>query len=84
MLTETSKIRAKDIPIEQTTSNGAGEQWYYKVTFPTTQNLNQITKEVAKELVKEALRRAGTKQEAASMLGISRHALSHQIKTLNI
>jgi DNA-binding NtrC family response regulator len=60
-------------------------QWSYTVSFPNGKCLHDITDEVAREVVTEALRRAeGKKQAAARLLGISRHALAHQLKKLGI
>lgn len=60
------------------------DHWQLVVPFPTERGLHEVTKQVARQLVSEALRRAGTKQEAAKLLGISRHALAHQIKVLGV
>jgi DNA-binding NtrC family response regulator len=61
------------------------KEWKIVVPFPNNgRNIHEITKDVARQLIIEALNRANTKQKAAKMLGISRHALAHQIRTLNI
>ncbi len=66
---------------------GDEREWKLEVGFPAEQqrDLHQITKEVARSLVREALKRSGgRKQNAARLLGISRHALAYQIKNLDI
>jgi DNA-binding NtrC family response regulator len=55
-----------------------------EIQFPNGKNLHEITQDVARGVIQEALRRSNTKKEAAQLLGISRHALAHQIKSLNI
>jgi transcriptional regulator with PAS, ATPase and Fis domain len=60
-------------------------QWSYTINFPQGRSLHDVTREVARRLVLEALRRTGgKKQDAARLLGISRHALAHQLKRLQI
>jgi DNA-binding NtrC family response regulator len=66
---------------------GDEREWKLEVGFPAEQqrNLHQVTREVARCLVREALKRSGgRKQNAARLLGISRHALAYQIKNLDI
>jgi len=66
-------------------TNQSSSSWKVVVNFPNEGgSLKQTRKEVTRQLVLEALRRGKTKQEAAQLLGISRHALAHQIKTLNV
>lgn len=61
------------------------ESWSYTVNFPQSRNLHDVTKEVKRSLVLEALRRAGgSKQGAAQLLGISRHALAYQMKSVGL
>lgn len=63
----------------------AGPQgWKLTVGFPQGQDLHEAMQSVAREIVREALRRAKTRQEAAALLGISRHALAHQLKALGL
>jgi DNA-binding NtrC family response regulator len=59
-------------------------QWRLMIPFPSGKNIHEVTAEVARELINEALRRGRSKQRAAELLGISRHALAHQIKVLGI
>jgi DNA-binding NtrC family response regulator len=55
------------------------------IRFPASGlNLHELTRDVARRVVAEALRRASSKQEAARLLGISRHALAHQIRVLGL
>jgi DNA-binding NtrC family response regulator len=55
------------------------------VNFPSDgQSLHDITRDVAKGLISEALRRGGTKQDAAKLLNISRYALAHQLRALEL
>ena len=64
-------------------STRSSATWKVVVTFPAQGgSLKKTRQEVTRELVLEALRRGETKQEAARLLGISRHALAHQIKAL--
>jgi DNA-binding NtrC family response regulator len=62
------------------------ERWALQVPFPTGSgaNLHDVTREVQERLIREALRRATTRQEAARLLGITRHSLTHYLKTLKI
>lgn len=59
-------------------------EWRLVVRFEPGRNLHDVTRLVAKSLVSEALRRSESKQQAAELLGVSRHALAHQIKVLEI
>lgn len=61
------------------------EQWCHEVCFPQNQSLNEVTRTLKRALVKEALRRtAGSRKEAAQLLGISRHALRRQMESLGL
>lgn len=62
----------------------SARDWQIVVSFPEAENLHDVTKSVARKLVLEALRRGKTKQEAARLLGISRHALAHQMRSLGL
>ena len=58
------------------------ETWSYTVNFPKTRSIHDVTKDMKRSLVLEALRRAGgSKQRAAQLLRISRHALAYQMKS---
>ena len=61
------------------------EEWFLTVSFPDKRSIHDVAEEVKRSLIAEALRRSGgSKQEAARLLGISRHALAHQIKSLGM
>ena len=79
MLSEVKSIRLRDLPQSATDTD-----WRIEVPFPDGNDLHAATARVAKELILEALRRGKTKQGAAKLLGISRHALAHQMKTLDL
>jgi DNA-binding NtrC family response regulator len=80
VLSVDSVARQEHLELER----GAHE-WKLFVRFPPQGvNLHELTRDVAKRLVTEALRRATNKQEAARLLGISRHSLAHQLRTLGI
>jgi len=68
---------------------GVSEQkgsWAYTVNFPPEgTNIHDVTKDMKRSLVMEALRRAdGSKQGAARLLGISRHAFAHQMRSVGL
>ncbi len=79
MLTRSPVLTREHLNIE-----GRGGEWELRLEFDPGRNMHDVTREVARRLVTEALRRGRTKQEAAQLLGISRHALAHQIKVLDI
>jgi transcriptional regulator with PAS, ATPase and Fis domain len=61
------------------------ENWSYTVRFPEGSSLHDVSRDMKKSLVLEALRRAGgSKQTAAGLLGISRHALAYQMKSIGL
>lgn len=63
----------------------APDDWQYSLRFPERSSLNQVMGEVKRALIVEALRRsAGKRQTAARLLGISRNALFHHMKSLGI
>jgi transcriptional regulator with PAS, ATPase and Fis domain len=63
----------------------APEEWEIVIRFPKHGlSLHDVTRDVARRVVVEALRRSTSKQDAAKLLGISRHALAHQIRVLGI
>jgi DNA-binding NtrC family response regulator len=72
-------LRAHDLQLDS-----QGGRWSMLVEFRGGQSLHEVTREVARALVREALRRAKGKQEAATLLGMSRHALAYQMRTLGI
>jgi DNA-binding NtrC family response regulator len=70
---------------ENLTLLAAPEEWELVIRFPKEGlSLHDITRDVARRMVAEALRRAASKQDAAKLLGISRHALAHQIRVLGL
>ncbi len=61
------------------------ESWRMWVDFPADRSINDTLAEVKQTLIEEALRRAGGKrQKAADLLGISRFALSRQLRNLDL
>jgi DNA-binding NtrC family response regulator len=82
ILSHDGQIRADDLPLPADGPSRA--EWVLQVRFPQNRSLHAVTADVARNLIKEALRRAGTKQEAAALLGLSRHALAHQLKSLGL
>jgi DNA-binding NtrC family response regulator len=61
------------------------EDWLYSLRFPENRSLNDVLGEVKRALITEALRRSsGKRQAAAGLLGISRNALFHHMKSLGI
>jgi DNA-binding NtrC family response regulator len=61
------------------------ENWSYTLSFPTDKDIHEVTRDMKRSLVQEALRRSsGSKQGAARLLGISRHALAYQLKSIGL
>ncbi len=59
--------------------------WSMVVPFPCCRSLNDVIRDVKQELINEALRRTrGQRQQAAHLLGVSRDALKHHIKSLGL
>ncbi|AFM24719.1 sigma 54-interacting transcriptional regulator [Desulfomonile tiedjei] len=55
----------------------------FTVSFPNSQSLNEMTRELKRFMVIEALRLSeGSRVEAARLLGISRYSLKHYMNTL--
>ncbi|MBM3300493.1 MAG: sigma-54-dependent Fis family transcriptional regulator [Deltaproteobacteria bacterium] len=72
---------SRTIGLSTLSLGGQKESWSYTVTFPTGRNIHDVTRDMKRSLVQEALRRAGgSRQGAARLLGISRHAFAHQMK----
>lgn len=66
-------------------SHGGQADWTLEVPFPETDTLDDIARHVKRSLIQEALRRSnGVRVEAASLLGISRHAMKRYIKSLGL
>jgi PAS domain S-box-containing protein len=62
--------------------NESAEEWRFVMSFPEGRPLNDVLDDLKRSLIKEALRRAhGKRQEAAALLGISRSALKHHMKS---
>ncbi len=79
MLSADGVVRRKHLSVVP-----ADDEWKVIVRFPSGRSLHDVTKEIARKLVLEALRRGQSRQDAARLLGLSRHALAHQIKALGI
>ncbi len=80
MLSESGNFNLSVLGLE-----GAQEEWSYTVGFPKNRSIHDITRDMKRSLVSEALRRSkGSKQDAATLLGISRHALAHQLKAVGL
>jgi DNA-binding NtrC family response regulator len=61
------------------------QDWWYRLRFPESRSLNDVIEEAKRALIVEALRRsAGKRQATARLLGISRNALFHHMKSLGI
>ncbi|MFH0821221.1 MAG: sigma-54 dependent transcriptional regulator, partial [Pseudomonadota bacterium] len=61
------------------------ELWSYSVTFPQGRSIHDVARDMRRSLVLEALRRSGgSKRVAAELLGISRHALAYQMKSVGL
>jgi two-component system response regulator AtoC len=64
---------------------GRQESWSFTVSFPTEKSIHDVARDMKRALVTEALRRAdGSRQVAARLLGISRHALAYQMKSIGM
>ena len=79
MLSPDGVLRREHINVAAT-----ARDWQVVVNFPQNESLHDVTKSVARKLVLEAIRRGKSKQEAARLLGISRHALAHQLRALGV
>lgn len=72
-------------PLDGDSAAEVAKDWSLVVGFPANQSLNDVIRDVKVGLVEEALRRAGgQKQGAARLLGISRDALKHHVKSLGL
>ncbi|MBN2526216.1 MAG: sigma-54-dependent Fis family transcriptional regulator [Deltaproteobacteria bacterium] len=80
MLGHETIINAADLPLADTVN----DSWQIHIPFPENETLHEITRNVSRLLIEEALRRGQTKQEAARLLGLTRHALAHQMKSLDM
>jgi DNA-binding NtrC family response regulator len=87
MLADGERIEVVDLPFpkDHDFEECADDTWRHVVYFRAGEAcLHDATHELARALVLDALRKGRTKQRAARMLGLTRHALAHQIKTLGI
>ncbi len=61
------------------------EEWSVTIAFPKNTSLNDVVKHIKASLVHEALRRSGgRREEAARLLGMSRHSLKYHAKSLDV
>lgn len=61
------------------------KNWSYTVRFPLGKTIHNATKEMKRSLVLEALRRSeGSRQVAANLSGVSRHALAQQMRAAGL
>ena len=80
MLSEGRSMRIAALDLKET-----GENWAYSLAFPETGSFNEALKEAKRALIVEALRRANGKRGiAARLLGMSRNAFFHHMKSLGI
>ncbi len=80
MLSGAGVIKAAHLGLED-----RQEHWTYMVSFPDGGSLHDVTKDMKRSLLLEALRRTkGNRQDAAKLLGISRHALAYQMKSTDL
>jgi PAS domain S-box-containing protein len=78
-------ISGRDRPVEVNLENGDAGSWSYLIRFPEGESFMDLTRKVKYSVVHEALRRsAGSRQGAAKLLGISRHALFRLMKNLGL
>jgi DNA-binding NtrC family response regulator len=80
MLGHENQIEASDLPL----SEADEKSWHITVSFPENETLHDVTRSVTRMLIEEALRRGQTKQEAARLLGLTRHSLAHQMKAVDL
>ncbi len=76
--------RPRTLPAPADASPPPPGDWQLTLAFPESEGFHEVLKRVARALVQEALRRGRTRQDAARLLGISRHALAHQLKALGL
>jgi transcriptional regulator with PAS, ATPase and Fis domain len=79
MLGGNATVQAEHLGLES-----SDHDFCHVTRFPTEGTLHDAVSDVARALVREALRRGKTRKQAADLLGISRHALAHQIKSLGL
>jgi DNA-binding NtrC family response regulator len=81
MLSESGRIDRASLGLE----GQHRETWSYTVNFPENKSMHDLTRDLKRSLIAEALRRAdGAKHGAARLLGISRHALAHQMRAIGM
>lgn len=80
MLSGSNRIKLSALSLE-----GQNETWSYTIGFPASRTLHDVTRDLKRSIMQEALRRAGgSRQRAAQLLGISRHAFAHQMKAVGL
>ena len=80
MLSDGARVKPSALNLER-----GEENWTYTVKFPEDMTIHDVTREMKRSLVLEALHRSnGSKKGAARLLGISRHAFAHQLKTVGL
>ena len=80
ILSDDGRIGVHSLALESSQS-----EWSFVSRFPDTQSIHEVADDLKRSLIEEALKRSGgAKQEAARLLGISRHALAHQMKSLGL
>jgi PAS domain S-box-containing protein len=78
-------VSGRNRPLEVDFENGDSGNWSYLVRFPEGESFMELTRKIKYSVVHEALRRsAGSRQGAAKLLGISRHALFRLMKNLGL
>lgn len=81
MLSDSGNIKVSPSAL----GSGSVDTWSFTTHFPKERSLHDITKDLKRSLVLEALRRSGgNRQVAARLLGISRHALAYQMKSIGL
>ena len=80
MLSPDGAIHLDDLHLQ----NANSSDWHVRIPFPNGRNIKDVMREATREIVVEALRRADSRQEAAKMLGLTRHTLAYQLRVLGL
>lgn len=80
MLSHDGSIHVEDLNLPKAVE----EPWHVRIPFPNGQNVKDVVRDATRKIVEEALRRGGNKQEAAKLLGLTRHGLAYQLKVLDL
>jgi len=80
MLSHDGSIHLEDLALQR----GAEDDWTVRIPFPNGDNLKDVVRDATRKIVEEALRRAENKQEAARLLGLTRHGLAYQLRVLGL